>query len=125
VTVGAATAIINWIFVDSVRSVQTSRRSFMSVIVLAQGTPRPERTEALAEYQQTARAVIAKHGGQPVARGTGLGSLHGSGKFEVGIVIRFADQAAAEGWYNDPEYQKVLPLRDQAYAALEINMFQE
>jgi hypothetical protein len=26
-------------------------------------------------------------------------------------VIRFADQAAVEGWYNDPEYQKVLPLR--------------
>ena len=97
----------------------------MSVIVLVQGTPHPERQEALAEYQQTARAVIAKHGGQPVARGTGLGSLHGSGKFEVGIVIRFADQAAAEGWYNDPEYQKVLPLRDQAHAALEINMFQE
>ena len=97
----------------------------MSVIVLVQGTPHPERHEALAEYQQTARAVIAKHGGQPVARGTGLGSLHGSGKFQVGIVIRFADQAAAEGWYNDPEYQRVLPLRDQAYASLEINMFQE
>jgi len=39
--------------------------------------------------------------------------------------VRFADQAAAEGWYNDPEYQKVLPLPDQAYTVLEINMFQE
>ena len=97
----------------------------MSVIVLVQGTPHPERKEALAEYQQTARTIIAKHGGQAVARGSGLGSLHGSGKFQVGIVIRFADQAAAEGWYNDPEYQKVLPLRDRAYATLEINMFQE
>jgi uncharacterized protein (DUF1330 family) len=83
----------------------------MSVIVLVQGTPHPEHRDALAEYQQTARTIIAKHGGQPVARGSGLGSLHGSGKFQVGIVIRFADQAAVEGWYNDPEYQKVLPLR--------------
>jgi uncharacterized protein (DUF1330 family) len=97
----------------------------MSVIVLVQGTPHPERKEALAEYQQTARAIIAKRGGQVVARGAGLGSLHGSGEFQVGIVIRFADHAAAEGWYTDPAYQKVLALRDQAYAEPEINMFQE
>jgi uncharacterized protein (DUF1330 family) len=101
------------------------KEKFMSVIVLVQGTPHPERKEALAEYQQTARAVIAKHGGQVVMRGSGLGRLHGSGNFQVGIVIRFADHAAAEGWYNDPEYQKVLPLRDQTYTVLEINMFQE
>jgi uncharacterized protein (DUF1330 family) len=101
------------------------KEKFMSVIVLVQGTPHPERKEMLAEYQKTARAVIAKHGGQAVAMGSGLGSFYGSGKFQVGIAIRFPDQAAAEGWYNDPDYQKVLPLRNQAYTALEINMFQE
>jgi uncharacterized protein (DUF1330 family) len=69
--------------------------------------------------------VIAKHGGEVLARGTGLGSLHGSGTYQLGIVLRFADKAAADGWYNDPDYRKVLPLRDDAYAALEINMFQE
>ena len=31
-----------------------------------------------------------------------------------------ADKAAADGWYNDPDYRKVLPLRDEAYADLEI-----
>lgn len=97
----------------------------MSVIVLVQGTPRPDRKEALAQYQQAARAVIAKHGGEVLARGTGLGSLHGSGTYQLGIVLRFADKAAPDGWYNDPDYRKVLPLRDDAYAALEINMFQE
>jgi uncharacterized protein (DUF1330 family) len=97
----------------------------MSVIVLVQGTPRPDRKDALAQYQQAARAVIAKHGGEVIARGSGLGSLHGAGKYEIGIVLRFADKASADGWYNDPDYRKVLPLRDQAYAALEINMFQE
>jgi uncharacterized protein (DUF1330 family) len=97
----------------------------MSVIVLVQGTPRPDRKEALAEYQQAARAVIAKHGGQVVARGSGLGSLHGSHQYQVGIVLRFADKAAADGWYNDPDYRKVLPLREEAYADLEINVFHE
>jgi len=97
----------------------------MSVIVLVQGSPHPERKEVLVQYQQAARAVIAKHGGEVLARGSGVGSLHGSGKYQIGIVIRFAGKAAADGWYNDPDYQKVLPLRDQAYTALEINMFQE
>jgi uncharacterized protein (DUF1330 family) len=69
----------------------------MSVIVLVQGTPRPDRKEALAQYQQAARAVIAKHGGEVVARGSGLGSLHGSHQYQVGIVLRFADKAAVVG----------------------------
>jgi hypothetical protein len=45
----------------------------LSVVVLVQGTPYPERQEALAEYQQTAHAINAKHGGQMVALGAGLG----------------------------------------------------
>ena len=97
----------------------------MSVCVLVQGNPHPDRTETLQQYQQTARAVIAKHGGQPVTRGSGLATLHGSRQWKVGIVIRFPDMAAVNAWYNDPEYQQVLPLRNQAYADLEITVFQE
>jgi uncharacterized protein (DUF1330 family) len=99
----------------------------MSVLVLVQGNPRPDKAEVLQQYQQVARTVIAKHGGQPVARGSGIGALHGAHKWQVGIVIRFPDEAAVRAWYNDPDYQKVLPLRDQAYGAgeLEITMFQE
>lgn len=97
----------------------------MSVLVVVQGNPRADRTETLQQYQQTARAVIAKHGGEVVARGSGLGSLHGARQWQVGIVLRFPDKAAVEAWYNDPDYQKVLPLRDQAYAELEIAMYQE
>ncbi len=97
----------------------------MSVLVVVQGNPHPDRAETLQQYQQTARAVIAKHGGQVVARGSGLGSLSGSRRWQVGIVLRFPDQAAVNAWYNDPDYQKVLPLRAQAYAELEIAMYQE
>jgi len=50
----------------------------MSVIVMVQGNPRPEGKDQLAQYQQTAREVITKHGGQVIARGGGVGSLHGS-----------------------------------------------
>ena len=97
----------------------------MSVLILVQGNPKPDKADILQQYQQVARTIIGKHGGQPVARGNGVGTLHGSRKWQVGIVVRFPDEAAAKAWYNDPEYQKVLPLRDQAYADLEITMFQE
>lgn len=98
----------------------------MSVLVLVQGNPKPEKAAVLQEYQQVARTIIGKHGGQPIARGSGVGTLHGSRKWQVGIVIRFPDEAAVKAWYNDPEYQKVIPLRDEAYGDnLEITMFQE
>src|SRR5439155_11530063 len=45
----------------------TRRRTPMSVLVVVQGNPRPDRTDTLQQYQQTARAVIAKHGGEVVA----------------------------------------------------------
>ena len=98
----------------------------MSVLVLVQGNPKPEKADVLQQYQTVARSVIGKHGGQPIARGSGVGTLSGSRKWQVGIVIRFPDGASVKAWYSDPEYQKVLPLRDEAYGDnLEITMFQE
>ena len=98
----------------------------MSVLVLVQGNPKPDKADILQQYQAVARTVIGKHGGQPVARGSGIGTLHGSRKWQIGIVIRFPDEASVRAWYNDPENQKVLPLRDEAYGNdLEITMFQE
>jgi len=97
----------------------------MSVIVMVQGNPRADRLDTLQQYQQTARTVIAKHGGEVVARGSGLASLSGTRQWQVGILLRFPDRAAVDAWYHDPDYQKVLPLRDQAYAELEINIYQE
>jgi uncharacterized protein (DUF1330 family) len=40
-------------------------------------------------------------------------------------VIRFPDLAAVHAWHNDPDYQKIVPLRTQGYADLEITVFQE
>ena len=96
----------------------------MSVIVMVQGNPRPEGKDQLTQYQQAAVQVITKHGGQVIARGGGVGSLHVP-KWQVGVVLRFPDKAAVDAWYNDPDYRKVLPLRDQGMAELEINVFQE
>lgn len=97
----------------------------MSVMVVVQGNPDPTKAETLQRYQRAARTVIAKHGGEVLARGGGLGKLHGSREYQVGIVVRFPDKAAAEAWYSDPDYQAVLPLRNEAYADLDITLYQE
>jgi uncharacterized protein (DUF1330 family) len=54
-----------------------------------------------------------------------VGRLHGSRTWKVGIVVRFPDAASAAAWHDDPEYQRVLPLRGEAYEDIEINTFQE
>jgi uncharacterized protein (DUF1330 family) len=97
----------------------------MSVFVVVQGTAAPNRLDTLKQYQSAARPIIARHGGQPVMRGSAIESLSGTHKFQIGIVIRFPDLAAVRAWHNDPDYQKVIPLRSQAYQDLEINVFQE
>lgn len=97
----------------------------MSVLVIVQGTPHPDRSDILKQYQTAAGAIIGKHGGQVVARGGGVEALAGNHKWQLGIVIRFPDMNAVHAWHSDPDYQKVIPLRTQAYADLEVNVFQE
>ena len=97
----------------------------MGVLVVVQGILHPERSETLKQYQAVAMPIIQKHGGQVVARGTGTENFIGQHKWTVGAIIRFPDAESARAWHNDPAYQKVIPLRQQAYAQLEINVFQE
>ncbi len=97
----------------------------MSVLVIVQGTPRSDKAETLRQYQQAAGAVVQRHGGAAIARGSGLEALKGNHQWKVGIVLRFPDIAAVHAWYSDPDYQKVIPLRDESYENLEINVFRE
>lgn len=97
----------------------------MSVLVVIQGDLRPGADEALNSYRAVARPVIQKHGGQTLGAGGGVKAF-GEGKVsQVGFILRFADLAAVEAWLNDPDYQKVLPLRQKAYTRLEVNVYQE
>jgi len=96
----------------------------MSVVVLIQGNLRPGGKEALMEYYLPALAVVAKHGGEAVALGSAGTSLYGASRYEIGIVLKFPDKAAVDGWYNDPDYRKLIPLRERAYSDLEISLFQ-
>ena len=62
-------------------------------------------------YRALAGASIAQYGGRFVVRGGAAERLEGPDEPARLVVIEFADAAAARRWYNSPEYQKAIPIR--------------
>ena len=84
----------------------------MTAYVIAQLTVTdPEGFEA---YRQAVSPVIEAHGGRFLVRGSTVSSLEGEAGRPRIIVLEFPDKATAEGFYNSPEYQGILPLRQNA-----------
>ena len=82
----------------------------MTAYVIAQLTVTDP--EGFETYRQAVPAVIEAHGGRFLVRGGGeVASLEGEAGRPRVIVVEFPDKAAAEGFYNSAEYQKILPLR--------------
>lgn len=67
--------------------------------------------EGYQEYARQVPATIAAHGGAYLVRGGHATDVEGAMPHDRHVVVRFADRAAAEGWYNSPEYQAILPIR--------------
>jgi uncharacterized protein (DUF1330 family) len=62
-------------------------------------------------YRALAGASIAQYGGRFIARGGKAELVEGSPEPQRVVIIEFADAAAAHRWYNSPEYQAALPIR--------------
>ena len=70
----------------------------------------PERYE---DYGAKAPALFAKHGGRYVGGGDPE-TLEGPAEERRIVVIAFPDRAAAEAYYNDPDYVPVRAIRWEA-----------
>jgi uncharacterized protein (DUF1330 family) len=73
----------------------------------------------LSEYSSAALPTLTAAGGTVVTRGK-LRSLVGSFRADSCLVVKFADAAAVEAWYQSPGYQKLVPIRDEV---MEPNFF--
>lgn len=62
-------------------------------------------------YRKDVAATLAEFGGAFIVRGGTLTVVEGQWAHQRTVVIEFPSRAAAEGWYQSPAYQKVLPLR--------------
>lgn len=70
-----------------------------------------EDPEGYKGYTAHTPGTIAAHGGKFIVRGGDATPMEGEMPGTRCVVIEFPDRAAAEGWYNSPEYQAILPIR--------------
>ena len=68
----------------------------------------------MAEYRKHTPGAIAKFGGKFIVRGGKTRTLEGGWKPPRMVVIEFPDYAAAERFYDSPDYKPVLDMRLRA-----------
>jgi uncharacterized protein (DUF1330 family) len=65
---------------------------------------------AYKDYLAVVGPILQAHGAESIVVDRGCDLLEGSGG-QVTVVLRFATKAAAEAWYQSPEYQAIKHLR--------------
>ncbi|MEW8030019.1 MAG: DUF1330 domain-containing protein [Candidatus Thiodiazotropha sp.] len=76
------------------------------------------------EYRSKVPATLETWGGELVFRGKLSSVLSGSHNHSDTVVIRFSDLKALTGWHASPEYQSLIPLRQEA-AEMDLLVFEE
>lgn len=66
-----------------------------------------------AEYSAKAGPTVVAGGGTVVTKGK-VSILDGSFNVDAVLVVRFPDTVTLERWYQSPEYQALIPLRNEA-----------
>ena len=65
-------------------------------------------------YRERVPATLAAWGAEVVLRGRRVAVLSGEHAHTDTVVIRFADANSVSGWYASPDYQALIPLREEA-----------
>ena len=82
----------------------------MSAYVTAEFTPKNK--ELLQTYSAKAASVIAEFGGEFLAKAP-IQALGGISNYEYKAIIAFPSKEQAQNWFNSPQYQDLIDLRNQ------------
>jgi uncharacterized protein (DUF1330 family) len=66
------------------------------------------------EYRNQVAATVARHGGRFIVRGGKHEVLEGNRDVQRLVVIEFPSMDALKTWYNSPEYEPLIALRQAA-----------
>jgi len=88
-----------------------SEASLLSAFVIIDFTATD--TEKLQRYGAAASPLVARFGGEVLVRVV-IEPLYGPTVRHSKLIIRFPDRESAVNWYRSPEYQEIIPVRDQA-----------
>ena len=94
----------------------------MSACVIGHITVKDE--QKWAQYRAQVPATLAPWGAELLFRGQRADILAGNHAHLDTVVIRFPDADTVDAWYNSPEYQALIPLRQQA-ADLDLVVFSD
>jgi uncharacterized protein (DUF1330 family) len=70
--------------------------------------------EKFQAYAAKAGPTIAAFGGEMIKRGKVEKILNGEANHLAVGVVQFPDMGTLEQWYNSPDYQALIPLRDES-----------
>jgi uncharacterized protein (DUF1330 family) len=87
----------------------------MAVYVIADLDVRD--TAAFEPYRNAVPAVVAKHGGEYLARGGSTKIIEGDWRPGRLVLFRFPDRGSVEAFFDDPEYRPLKELRQRVSSA--------
>lgn len=73
-----------------------------------------KNADAWEAYRSQVGATISQYGGQLLFRGQQQGVFSGKMPQENVVALQFESLEAAHRWHDSPEYQALLPIREQA-----------
>ena len=68
--------------------------------------------DKIAKYREVTPPIIKKYKGQFIARDSSVVTLEGNLESRRVVIIEFPSMTEAKGFYNSPEYQEAIKLRE-------------
>lgn len=88
------------------------------IFLLIAASPNPDNMEALQGYLSQTPAISKKYGAVTIAT-YDIDTVLDSGEKPANfLVISFPDRDSISGLFNDPDYQALIPLREQGFKSI-------
>lgn len=88
------------------------------IFLIIEASPNPKNPEALKSYLAAAPVITKKYGGVAVAKYNVETALDEGVNPAIFAVMSFPDRASIGDLFNDPEYKKLIPLRELGFSKI-------
>ena len=88
------------------------------------GQIRVKDAAAWEQYRGQVGATLIRYGGEVMFRGSLQQVFSGAGDHDSVVALRFESLQAAKRWHDSPEYQALIPIRDQG-AEVALMLYQD
>ncbi|MFP3385678.1 DUF1330 domain-containing protein [Tritonibacter sp. SIMBA_163] len=94
----------------------------MTTHVIVLSKPDPAKADGARRYADAVQPLLKAAGVVPTLRAPVAASVAGKATPATVLVLEFADEAVARGFFDQPAYRDLIPLRDDSFAHMEIHI---